>query len=167
MNFQKIIITKTTPRNAVSFPTSFAKGVKMYRFFGYFFLIGSVFLIAVALFEYNMLFPGIIFIAIVVGAFFMIKKVTAKINHRKETFVNGSIVNAKVITHGKAFNFLKSTPDYTITVLDTINNTSIKLVFKNKSIWEECPIDKILTGLLYNNNYFFAEELGRKFEAKN
>lgn len=167
MIFEKIIITKTTPRNLISFPTSFAKGLKMYRFFGYFFLIGSFFLIAVALFEFKMFFPGIIFIAIAVGAFFMIKKVTTKIKNRKETFINGSIVNAKVITHGKAFNFLKSTPYYTITVIDIMNNIPIKVVFKNKSIWEECPIDKTLTGLLYNDNYFFAEELGKKFEAEN
>ncbi|MCF6294687.1 MAG: hypothetical protein L3J25_03235 [Flavobacteriaceae bacterium] len=167
MSFQNIIIDQKTPRDIILFTSSFSKGLKLYRFFGYFFLIGSIFLITIAIFKFKMFFPGFIFIAIAIGAFFMIKKVTTKVNSRKETYINGSIINAKVITHGKAFNFLKSTPDYTITVFDTENKVSIRLVFKNKSIWEECPIGKILTGLLYNNNYFFAEELGEKFKAEN
>ncbi len=166
--FRKIAIQKKTPRAVQPFSSAFGKGLRMYRFFGYFFLIGGLYIFAISIFKFDMIFPGIFFLAMSIMGFFMIKKVRKRVKSRKEVFRFGKPIRATVEKQGRKFNFLKSERDYTITVSYKLKDYSklILIVSKKRALWHECPVGKNILGLEYNGDFFFGEEIGCKFKIQ-
>ena len=167
--FRDVFISESLPRDLGTFNSTFIEGWQMYRFFGLLFMAGGIFLFLICLFKLKMYAPAIIMLVVAFGGFSMFRKANNRAAERKDIFLNGKVVYAKVIDHGKKLNYLKSSKDYTITVSVPENgsNDQVVIVNKREALWKEAPVQSTIMGLEYDGKYFFGEEMACHFKLFN
>lgn len=165
--FKEVTIKETAPRDLTSFNESFSKGLVLKQFFGYFFLVSAIMLIVISVLIIKMVAPAIIFLIVAGMSYYIINKINKKVKLRKEIFHKGTVIIAKVESHSRKFNPLKSNKDYIITVKSNVNaneQTSLYTVkHSSEDLWKSSPIGSKIIGLYFNGNYFFGEEIACKF----
>ncbi len=167
--FREIIIKEFAPRDIISINESFSNGLRLKQFFGYFFLLAATMLILISVLILKMIALAIIFLLVAGMGYYMINKINTKIKLRKEVFNKGSLVKAKVESHERKFNPLKSNKDFIIRVKPDTNDNSTfyTIINSNENLWALSPIGAEIIGLYFEGNYFFGEEISCQFKFTN
>lgn len=162
--FKKITIKETSPRDLSSINVAFSKGLHLKRFFGYFFLLGAAMLFLISVLMFKMVVPAIMFAILSGVGYYMVNNVNKTVNIRKEIYNKGDIVRAKVESHDRKFNPLKSNKDYIVTVRPNNKQSNLHTIKSTSNhLWGVLPIGSEIIGLYYNGDYFFGEELVCQF----
>ena len=158
------------PRDPQAYKINLNKGLTPYYLGGVFFSFAPL-IPAFFFFILNRVYDGKIIFSIFLFSsigIMLLKNGHSKFLQRKNSFINGTIVTAKVIRHGRAFSFWKSSRDYTIDLKYVIDNGASKIMTITSSsddLHAELPVSKELTGFYDSStkNVFFPAEIGIKF----
>jgi len=165
--FRWVFISENVPRDLKTLNANLSEGLQGLNFFGYFFLIGGIFFLVIAIMKIRMLFPYIGIFAVIIVGHSMLSKSKKTLERRQTCFTNGIGIEGKVVKQGRAMNPFSSTSKYTITV--KTGDKSIEITHKSKDLWASCKIGDTIIGLKNNEEYFFGPEIGcifKYFEPK-
>lgn len=159
-----VFIRENLPRTINSFNSTFVEGLQLQWIFGYLFLFIAVILLLVTL-KFRLMIPSLILIGIASMGILMVQKTRTIGAEREAIFLNGHVVKATVIEHGKKINFLRLKRDYAIlvTVHSELGEIPLEITNKREGLWKTAPIDSEILGIEYNGEFFFCQEMGCQF----
>ncbi len=163
---KEITIEKAVPRSLSNDRPNFKKGLELNLFFGLFLTIGGAALFLLSSFAFQLFYPGLFLLLIGVFGFIVSRNAVSKIQLRKQLFINGELVSAKVLKHGRKFNIFKSQKDYTVTVECRDTKKQIELVSSKFLLLELLPIEAEIIGFKKGLDYFFPQEIMCKIVLK-
>jgi uncharacterized protein YneF (UPF0154 family) len=163
---KEISIKRAIPRSLSKDRPNFKKGLELNLFFGLFFTIGGAALFLMSAFALHLFYPGLFLLLIGVFGFIISRKAVAKIQLRKQLFINGELVSAKVLKHGRKFNLFKSQKDYTVTIECIDTKKQLELVSGKFLLTELLPVNSEIIGFKKELDYFFPQEIMCKIVVK-
>jgi hypothetical protein len=168
MKIKEIVVKSNPPRKIDDIDLK--SGLRVYYFFGYFFLAGALFMVFTAFLpphEAGVRFFKIVFGFLVFGGlgYFSLSIAEKKYKARKLAFENGIIIEAIAISQSRCFVFWKSERDYVVTLEYRDINLQIKhcLVQSSDSdFYNLLPIGKKTSGFYdqESGSAFFPIEIG-------
>ena len=157
----EFVIPKNIPREIGVLRNKLNKGLKGYLFFGYFFSIGSLFLLIISFFTKSLIFSLIPLLIVFVLGFIMLKKARETIKKRKICFEKGQLIQGVVVGKGRKFNPFSSTQFFTIKI--KYQGKIIEIVCSSRKIWDLIPINDTILGLNYETDFIFGPEFDCQF----
>lgn len=157
----EFVISKNIPREIGVLRNKLNKGLKGYLFFGYFFSIGSLFLLIISFFTKSLIFSLIPLLIVFVLGFIMLKKARETIKKRKKCLIEGQIVDGIVVNKGRKFNPFSSSQFYTLKI--HYEQNFIDITCDSKKTWDFYSIKSEIIGLKWNQVCIFGPELGCQF----
>ena len=130
----EFVISKNIPREIGVLRNKLNKGLKGYLFFGYFFSIGSLFLLIISFFTKSLIFSLIPLLIVFVLGFIMLKKARETIKKRKKCLIEGQIVDGIVVNKGRKFNPFSSSQFYTLKI--QYEQNFINITCDSKKTWD-------------------------------
>lgn len=162
--FRTVFIQESLPRDVTSFNSSFMEGLGMSRWLGLFLLAGGIILFLIAAIKFKMIIPSILFLIIAVVGLMAVRKADNRASERKNIFLNGEIVYASVIDHGRKFDIFKLSNEYTITVKSSNSTENLVISNSDDGLLKSAPIGEEILGLHHDGKYFFGQEMGVQFK---
>ena len=107
--FDWVYIQKLPIRDIKTFNANMHEGLQTYTLFGYFFMIGSILFLIVAIFKIRFIFPYIAILILFSIGYLMYNKAKSANQRRTECFVKGEAITALTTKHGRSFNPFSST----------------------------------------------------------
>ncbi len=160
--FDWVYIQKLPIRDIKTFNANMHEGLQTYTLFGYFFMIGSILFLIVAIFKIRFIFPYIAILILFSIGYLMYNKAKSANQRRTECFVKGEAITALTTKHGRSFNPFSSTQNYTLIL--NYKGKNIEITHKSSKLWTEFPINSEVIGLKYNDLYLFGPEMGINFK---
>jgi hypothetical protein len=171
-----IKLLKNPPRdlNQMGELMDIRSGLRVYQLFGYAFLVAAVVVVASSFLPpYE---PGLIVFKVVAGLLFfggfaalLLRKARKVFDARVNVLRDGIVIEASVVSHGRAFVFWKSTRDYVVVVEFEHEGTrhQAKIQSPKAEIHEELPSGSRLPGLFEprSGRSLFLESLGHSLST--
>lgn len=157
----EFVISKNIPREIGVLRNKLNKGLKGYLFFGYFFSIGSLFLLIISFFTKSLIFSLIPLLIVFVLGFIMLKKARETIKKRKICFEKGQLIQGFVVGKGRKFNPFSSSQFYTLKI--QYEQNIINITCDSKKTWDFYSIKSKVIGLKWNQDCIFEPEFGCQF----
>ncbi len=160
--FRWVFIEQQIPRDIKTLNVNLYEGLQGYNFFGYFFMIGAIFFLIIAILKIRVGFAFVGIFALFAIGYFMYNKAKSSYNRRFDCFKNGEAIVANVVNHSRSFNPFSSSQNYTIIL--KYQGETFEVAHKSEKLWAEFPINSEVIGLKYNDKYVFGPEMTVNFK---
>jgi hypothetical protein len=163
-----VYIEKNMPRDLSNLNATLHEGLLNYKFLGYLLLALGVGLFVTSFLKGK----GLLFYAI--GAmflcmgYFLVHKAKQIVATRNDVFLNGTIVEAKVVGQTQRFNWLKLSNDYCLSLEVTTPKGGVEqleIASFLKDIWLSNPVGSSIIGLAHERHFLFGEEISCTFRV--
>lgn len=166
--FERVQVTRNPPRalqDYRSITSCLYQGTFGYRFFGWFFLIGGIFLLAIAIALQAVPFAVLPLIACISLGFFLLRKAAVTRRNRLHCLVNGLAIEGRVIRQGRALNPFSSRFLYTLSVQSTTSGVESSVRHRSEKLWQAFPEGSVLIGMECEGKVLWGPEVGLIFEC--